>query len=119
MQNTKLRQAILNILTTVDGYVTIDIRSNKIIVRGPSNPDKVSRPQTRGRRRRPAASASEGYVGKISIPMDGGKYYVEFMLRESDLTEQLKKLREEKMEEVLGRAPSPEPKLTPEAAPKE
>lgn len=112
MQNTKLQQAIRNIVTTVDGYVDIDIGRNRITVYGPRNPDKVSQPQTRGRR--PAASASDGYVGKISIPMDGGKYYVEFMLRESDLTEQLKKLREEKMEEVLGQAPSP----TPAAAPK-
>ena len=33
--------------------------------------------------------------------MDGGKYFIEFMLRESDLTEELKKLREEKIKEIL------------------
>jgi len=33
--------------------------------------------------------------------MDGGKYFIEFMLRESDLTEELKKLREEKIREIL------------------
>jgi hypothetical protein len=48
-------------------------------------------------------AASEGYVGKISIPMDGGKYYIEFMLRESDLTDELKNLRTEKMKEILGK----------------
>lgn len=42
------------------------------------------------------------YVGKISIPMDGGKYYIEYMLRESDLTDELKKLRSEKIREILG-----------------
>ena len=42
------------------------------------------------------------YVGKISIPMDGGKYYIEYMLRESDLTEELKNLRSEKIKEILG-----------------
>jgi len=44
--------------------------------------------------------------------MEGGKYYIEFMLRESDLTEELKQLRAEKMEQVLGKSPktAPEPK---------
>ena len=50
---------------------------------------------------------TEGYVGKISIPMDGGKYYLEFMLRESDLTKELKKLRAEKMKQVLGKSVNP------------
>jgi len=116
MQNTKLGQAILNIVGVVDGQVEIDLYNDEIKIDGPRH-----RPKPRASTRRPTRSstpASQGYVGKISIPMDGGKYYVEFMLRESDLTEQLKKLREEKMEEVLGRAPSPEPKLTPAAAPK-
>ncbi len=48
---------------------------------------------------------SGDYIGKISVPMDGGKYFVEFMLRESDLTDELRKLRAEKMTEVLGEAP--------------
>jgi hypothetical protein len=42
------------------------------------------------------------YVGKISIPMEGGKYYIEYMLRESDLTDELKKLRSDKIKEILG-----------------
>jgi len=45
---------------------------------------------------------TEGYVGKISIPMEDGKYFIEFMLRESDLTDELKKIRAEKMNQVLG-----------------
>ena len=43
----------------------------------------------------------KGYVGKISIPMDGGRYVIEFMLRESDLTDELRKLRQEKIKEIL------------------
>jgi hypothetical protein len=46
--------------------------------------------------------------------MDGGKYYIEFMLRESDLTEDLKNLRAKKIEEILGKAP----KTTPATSPK-
>jgi hypothetical protein len=43
----------------------------------------------------------DGYVGKISIPMDGGRYFVEFMLRESDLPEELRKLRQQVMNDVI------------------
>lgn len=45
-----------------------------------------------------------GYVGKISIPMEGGRYFIEFMLRESDLTDELRKLRQEKIREILAGA---------------
>ena len=50
-----------------------------------------------------AGSSGGGYVGKISIPMVEGesKYYIEFMLRESDLTETLRKLREDKIKEIF------------------
>jgi hypothetical protein len=54
----------------------------------------------------PQATASEspaggGYVGKISIPMDGGRYFIEFMLRESDLTDELRQMRQEKLRQIL------------------
>ncbi len=45
--------------------------------------------------------SDDGYVGKISIPMDGGRYFLEFMLRESDLTEELRRLRQEKVREII------------------
>ncbi len=45
--------------------------------------------------------AGGGYVGKISIPMEGGRYFIEFMLRESDLPAELQKLRQEIMNEVV------------------
>ncbi len=37
------------------------------------------------------------------LPMGQGedKYFIEFMLRESDLTEELKKLREDKIKEII------------------
>lgn len=55
------------------------------------------------------AKDSGQYVGKISIPMDGGAYYIEYMLRESDLTDELKKLRSEKIKEILGSPEKQEP----------
>ena len=111
MQNIKLQQAIRNIVTTVNGEMNIDIGDNDIRVCGPRA--SAYRPRTTRARpsSHPATRASEGYVGKISIPMDGGKYYIEFMLRESDLTEELKKLRAEKMKEVLGEPEKPAEKV--------
>jgi pyridoxine 5'-phosphate synthase PdxJ len=86
IQNVEIRQAILSIalMSGIECGITED---GRIKLKGESQDgDKA---------------ASEGYVGKISIPMDGGKYYIEFMLRESDLTEKLKKLRADKMKEIL------------------
>ncbi|UCD49865.1 MAG: hypothetical protein JSW27_20340 [Phycisphaerales bacterium] len=61
-----------------------------------------------------SASASGDYVGKISIPMDGGKYFLEFMLRESDLTDELRQLRAERIQAILKTAPTLD---APETAP--
>lgn len=103
MQNIKLRQAILNIVTTIDGDISFDISDNEIRIAGPIHVGKPATARTAKPRPRSSTQAEiEGYVGKISIPMDGGKYYIEFMLRERDLTEELKKLRKEKMKEILG-----------------
>lgn len=95
MQNVKLKQALLNLITTLDGSWLIDVRRTYIKVKGPEHVKTSPAPK---------AAQSGDYVGKISIPMDGGKYYIEFMLRESDLTEELKKLRAEKVKEVLGKS---------------
>jgi hypothetical protein len=116
MQNIKLGQALRNVISMVDGEYSIDVGDNRIQVVGPKK-----RPTTTRKRppaRRPSDSskivrAGGDYVGKISIPMDDGKYYIEFMLRESDLTEELRKLRDEKMKQILGRAPKPRPAATP------
>ena len=92
MQNVKLKQALRNVVTTVDGTVDIDAARNKIQVQGPRHTRQSTAPK---------ASKSGDYVGKISIPMDGGKYFIEFMLREEDLTEELRKLWKEKMTAIL------------------
>lgn len=110
MQNIKLRQALRNIVSTVDGEIRILVDRNEMFVNGPRHRRKVAVPG----RTKSSGGAGEGYVGKISIPMDGGKYFIEFMLRESDLTEELKKLREEKIREILrkvGKADDKAPKM--------
>jgi hypothetical protein len=91
MQNTKLRQALRNVVSTLGGEVTISVEHNEIRIKGPIAADRPAE-ETR--------SGSE-YVGKISIPMEGGAYYIEFMLREKDLTDELKKLWQEKMKDIL------------------
>ena len=101
MQNIKLRQALRNIVSSVDGEMYINVVDNDIRIVGPIQPREKAAPA-----KPKSSSAGEGYVGKISIPMDGGKYYIEFMLRESDLTEELKKLREEKIKEVIQKTAS-------------
>jgi len=100
MQNIKLIQAIQNIVSTAEGNINFD--GNRITLMGPKFVKKpVALKASAPRTARTSSAAGEGYVGKISIPMDGGKYFIEFMLRESDLTEELKKLREDKIREIL------------------
>ena len=92
MQNVKLMQALRNVVGMMDGDVLVDARTSQIRVSGPMRANKPPAPKT---------SKSGDYVGKISIPMDGGKYFIEFMLREQDLTEELRKLWKEKMTAIL------------------
>ncbi len=102
MQNITLKQALRNIVSTVDGEISIFIDRNAMFVNGPKHRRKAAV----SAKTKSTGGAGEGYVGKISIPMDGGKYFIEFMLRESDLTEELKKLREEKIKEVIQKTAS-------------
>jgi len=99
MQNIKLKQALINIVDSIDGNIEINTSDNWIRVYEPERPRKIESAAEKPK----ITGAGEGYVGKISIPMGQGedKYYIEFMLRESDLTEGLKKLREEKIKEIL------------------
>jgi len=98
MQNIKLKQALINIANSVDGQIEINVRDNWIRMFEPDRPKKVAAPA-----KPKSSSVGEGYVGKISIPIGEGegKYFIEFMLRESDLTEGLKKLREDKIKEIF------------------
>lgn len=106
VQNTTLRQALRNIVNAVDGEnITFDTPANRIAVRGPSQLRKEASPGAV----RSGGGAADGYVGKISIPMEGGKYFLEFMLRESDLTQELKKLRDETIRDVLKGSAQPAP----------
>ncbi len=99
MQNIKLKQALINIVDSVEGQIDINIDNNRIVIYEPVRPRKKESVSEKPK----SSSAGEGYVGKISIPMGEGenKYYIEFMLRESDLTEGLRKLREEKIKEII------------------
>jgi len=102
MQDVTLKQALQNIVSTVYCSFSISTRNNSVDVQGPMNLRKTAVP----RKTQESVGTEDGYVGKISIPMDGGKYFLEFMLRQSDLTEELKNLREEKIKEVIQKTAS-------------
>jgi hypothetical protein len=99
MQNIKLKQALINIVDSVGGQIEIDISENSIRIYAPVHPRKKESVA----KLKNAGSSGEGYVGKISIPIGQGvhQYFIEFMLREKDLTEELKQLREEKIKQIL------------------
>jgi hypothetical protein len=110
MQNVPIKQAIMNVTAMVDAVCEFDWNSGgcniSIMGPGPKEIKATEAPPEPGAA--PSEVDSGGYVGKISIPMDGGKYFIEFMLREKDLTEELRQLRAKKMNEVLGRSPRQE-----------
>jgi hypothetical protein len=94
MQNITLRQALRNVVSSVDGESHIDVEDSQIEIAGPLHEKEPAPPKT--------TEAEPGeYVGKISIPMEGGAYYIEFMIREKDLTDELRKLWKKRMEEIL------------------
>jgi len=100
MQDVTLQQALQSIVHTVDGTYEFSPRKQSVLVQGPIHRQKTAvskKPQD-------SIGAENGYVGKISIPMDGGKDFLEFMLRQSDLPEELKNFREQMIKEVLGKA---------------
>jgi len=101
MQNIKLKQALMNMINLLGGKYEIDVERNYLRVFAP----EPTRPKTNEQQKSPKSSkeADDDYVGKISIPMEGGKYFIEFMLRRSDLPEGLKNLREQKIREALGK----------------
>jgi len=115
VQNTTLRQALRSIISTVNGQeIQFVTSANQILVVGPRQPGKQENPPGAAKS---SGGTADGYVGKISIPMEGGKYFLEFMLRESDLTEELRRLRAEAIKGVLGKSPQQEKPAGPSGEP--
>lgn len=109
MENISIGQAARNIA----GMVGAECKTYRSIeISGQNIRSATTEPKPSPARATKTSRAAEDYVGKISIPMDDGKYYIEFMLREKDLTEELKKLRDDKMKELLGKEEEPQPKPT-------
>ena len=101
MQNTALKQALMNVISLLGGKYEIDTHGNYVRVLAL----KLQRPEPNREQKGPrnGGEADDAYVGKISIPMDGGRYFLEFMLRQSDLPEELKDFREQMIKEALGK----------------
>lgn len=97
MQNIPVEQAIINIAAMAGAECATDSRS--VSITGPGKPQENRKPKSQSNQ---TNARGDDYAGKISIPIDGGNYYIEFMLRESDLSEELKSLRAEKMKEIRG-----------------
>ncbi|OHB77628.1 MAG: hypothetical protein A2Z25_05870 [Planctomycetes bacterium RBG_16_55_9] len=95
MQNVKIRQAINSIADMVGAECSVE-RDGRVLL-GLHGP-----PKSKDERQSTGTLAPDGYVGKISIPMEGGKYFLEFMLRQSDLPKELSTLRDEAIRDVLG-----------------
>jgi hypothetical protein len=107
MQNVTIQVAMERIAQMAD--FLYEAENDEMIVLAHRKPAPPKKPIVTATRRPTVATpktaarpGGEGYVGKISIPMDDGKYFIEFMLRENDLTEELRKLRAEKMAAILG-----------------
>jgi len=98
MQNIAIEQAVRSVVDMVGAQCEVGgngIEIGGLAKRKSTPPPRSVKDKTRGK------VDSEGYVGKISIPMDGGAYYIEFMLREKDLTDELRKLWQEKLKSIL------------------
>jgi len=99
LHEQKLSVAIYNITAREAFERIIAMIGQRCIFQSPDNIRILAAEQER--KKSEQKSGRDDYVGKISIPMEGGKYYIEFMLREKDLTDELKKLWQEKMKEIL------------------
>jgi hypothetical protein len=92
VQNVKLADVIERAFGVLGIGWTLNLGEEAVIEFRPPFPTKPVKE---------ASQSGEGYIGKISIPMDGGRYFIEFMLRESDLPEELRTLRRQAMNEVI------------------
>jgi hypothetical protein len=99
VQNAKLFDVLQRAASVLEIYQTLNLSTGVVelhVPPPPRKPAKETAPQA------PSETPSGGgYVGKISIPMDGGRYFIEFMLRESDLTDELRQLRQQRIRQIL------------------
>jgi hypothetical protein len=98
MQNIKIRQAISSIAEMVGAACSFDPRDGDFHLRVPDRSKEKDEQPSKFK------ATSDGYVGKISIPMEDGKYFLEFMLRQSDLPNGLSKMRDETIRDVLSKS---------------
>jgi hypothetical protein len=97
VQNTKLFDVLQRAVSVLGIYQTLNLSTGIVELRPlPARATKETAPPTPSE-----APSGGGYVGKISIPMDGGRYFIEFMLRESDLTDELRQLRQQRIRQIL------------------
>lgn len=100
VQNVTLREALERALSTLGITWNCNLSTGVISLMGRSHQPEPLPTLAAGESTAKPASVGN-YVGKISIPMDGGRYFLEFMLRESDLPEELQKLRRQAIADVL------------------
>jgi len=99
VQNTKLFDVVQRAASVLGIHPTLNLSTGMVELRSPPQPAKPAKEATPPTPSE--ASSGGGYVGKISIPMDGGRYFIEFMLRESDLTDELRQLRQQRIRQIL------------------
>jgi hypothetical protein len=100
VQNVALETALEKASAALGVYATFQLTECVMTVQCVDVPVKATPTPAPGQAET-AVSRADAYVGKISIPMEGGKYFIEFMLRESDLTDELRQLRSEKIRGIL------------------
>ena len=97
VQNTKLFDVLQRAALVSCVYQTLNVSTGTLELRSrPAGATEEAVPRAPSE-----APSGGGYVGKISIPMDGGRYFIEFMLRESDLTDELRQLRQQRIRQIL------------------
>jgi hypothetical protein len=95
LQNAKIQQAIGSVADMAGAAYELRPTDGLLEVY------RLDRPSQTGERKSTDKATGDGYVGKISIPMEDGKYFLEFMLRQSDLPKELSTLRDETVRDVL------------------
>jgi hypothetical protein len=111
--NVTVREALNRVTHALGGQVgTVNYERCSYEVSGPPTQTSATlgAPPAGAQAPSPTAVAPSGddYVGKISIPVGEGegRYFIEFMLRERDLPDGLRRLRAEKIKEIFESFPN-------------